>query len=207
MDALDVPEQTMSQAVRKDPLVSVLPISVEEYLAAERVAECKHEYIDGYVYALAGASREHNRLAVNLQGVLWRHLQDSPCEVLNSDMRLRVSPTKYLYPDLMVCCDPTDDAPYHVDRPCVVVEVLSHDTRRHDQTEKARLYWSVPSIEQYVMIEQDDLGVHVLSRGDDRWNWATLTQPDQELIIPSLDFRVPLSTLYARTDLLASDES
>src|SRR5947209_20560256 len=104
-------------------------ISVEEYLEGEKFSEVRHEYIGGHVYAMAGASDDHNRIAVNIVGELRERLRGKKCEPFGTDMKLKIPGSQaFYYPDAQVVCDPTDDAKYFRERPAVVFEVASPET-------------------------------------------------------------------------------
>ena len=100
-------------------------VSIEDYLEGEKDSPIRHEYVDGYVYAMAGASDRHNRAALNLASRLNEHLVDGPGEVFISDMKVRVTPTTYYYPDVVVCCDSPPPDPYFRAEPVLIVEVMS----------------------------------------------------------------------------------
>src|SRR2546422_1118794 len=118
-------------------------ISPDEYLEGERSAEVRHEYVDGYVYAMAGASDDHNRITRNILTALDNALQGKPCEPFATDMKVKIPPALadiYYYPDVLVACDPSDDAKYFRERPSVIFEVISPDTERVDRRGKAIVF-------------------------------------------------------------------
>ncbi len=142
-------------------------VSIADYLADEIAANEKHEYLGGYVYAKAGGRVAHNRITTNITVALGSALQGSPCQPYNSDMKVRVqlpSHTRFYYPDVSVVCDsnPPDDT--FQDQPVVIVEVLSRDTRRIDETEKKEAYLTIPSLQAYLLVEQDSSKVTVHRR-------------------------------------------
>src|SRR3989442_10570028 len=137
---------------------SMFWISPEEYLEGERIAEVKHEYVAGRVYAMAGASDNHNRISGNIFAALHHHLRGKPCDVFTNDMKVRTAPehgSSFYYPDVVVACDPTDNAKYYRERPLYVFEVISPDTERTDRREKAISYYYIPTIEAYIIADQD----------------------------------------------------
>lgn len=184
-----------------EPLFAERLLTPEEYLAAEEAAEVKHEYLGGRVYAFAGASLDHDRLAANLAFRLRSRLGEGPCEVFGSDVLVRASEDVYYYPDLTVCCEFTEDETRVISRPRVVVEIASPTTKRIDEGEKAHAYWRVPSIETYVLVEQDVLRVRVLRRGADYWEPELLTELTDRLRLEGLGFETTLAEIYARTRL------
>src|SRR6266404_4951317 len=112
-------------------------LSVEDYLKGERVSEIRHEYVGGYVYAMAEASDDHNRIAGNIFGELHQRLRGKRCEPFMADMKLKISGGHaFYYPDVLVAGDPSDKARYFRERPTVVFEVLSPETERSDHREK-----------------------------------------------------------------------
>jgi Uma2 family endonuclease len=133
-------------------------MSPDEYLAFEREAECKHEYWHGEVFAMAGASREHNLLVSNLVHLLVGALQDRPCEVYPSDMRVSAASAKvFTYPDVSVVCSGpnfADDAQDTLLNPVVIIEVLSDSTEAYDRGKKFEYYRTIPSLQHYLLVAQ-----------------------------------------------------
>ncbi|EIJ34232.1 Uma2 family endonuclease [Thiothrix nivea] len=128
----------MAQALSKHP-----PVSPEQYLLDENdnPGGIRHEYVNGYVYAMAGASRGHNRVAMNLAATLHSHLKKSHCEVFQSDMKVGIrhqDDVRFYYPDIQVSCEEESDAYYNTS-PCLIIEVLSESTARKDRTENLLL--------------------------------------------------------------------
>ena len=168
-------------------------ISVEAYLADELNADTKHEYIDGDVYAMAGASKNHESISGNVLAELRQHLKNTPCRPFGSDIKVKIG-NQFFYPDVMVVCDDKTDNPYYTEAPILLVEVLSKSTRRTDETIKRVAYSSLPSVQEYVLIEQDFVDVEVCRRssgwvsnhyflGDDVW-------------FESLDFNLAVEEIY-----------
>jgi Uma2 family endonuclease len=135
-------------------------ISPEEYLEAERRAETRSEYFAGQVFALAGASREHNVVVTNLVIDLGTQLKGRPCELYASDMRLRIPATGlYTYPDVTVVCGVPQFEDHHTDtllNPTVLIEVLSDSTERHDRGRKAEDYRRIVSLVEYLLVDQKE---------------------------------------------------
>jgi len=140
-------------------------ISEEDYLAGELISEIKHEYIDGHVYAMAGASRNHERIAGNVFGELSNFLKSKPSEPFRSDLKIKAG-SRFFYPDVMVVCDEQSRHDYYTDSPVIVVEVLSKASRRIDETTKRIAYQSIPSLKEYVLIEQDFVDVEVCRKSE-----------------------------------------
>lgn len=130
-------------------------LSIEEYLALETSSDLKHEYVLGQVYALAGASEDHNRLALNIAAALLPAARRRGCRVVGSDQRLQAGEALYYYPDVQVLCDATDHDPLIKRRPCVVVEVSSERTEAIDRREKLLVYRGIASLSLYLIVAQD----------------------------------------------------
>jgi Uma2 family endonuclease len=173
-------------------------ISVEDYLQGELVSEIKHEYIDGYVYAMAGASTNHGRIASNVSGELRQHLKNLPCDVLIADFKVNVNRRKFFYPDVVVICDHDNGDDYYTEKPLLIVEVLSSSTQRKDRTLKRLAYQSLPSLQEYVLIEQDFVDVEV-SRRSANWDSHHYFLGD-EIYFESVDLTLPVTEIYRRVD-------
>ncbi len=176
-------------------------ISPDDYLAGESESDVRHEYVGGRVFAMAGASADHNRIAGNIFRELGNHLEGHPCEAFSNDMKIRTHREVFYYPDVMVCCDPADNARYYRERPRYVFEVLSDETRRTDEREKALAYFHTPSVEAYILVEQAKRQVTVFRRdGGTWWQAECLTHPGDVVRLDSLGFAISLERIYRRTE-------
>lgn len=174
-------------------------LSEQEYLESEKISAIKHEYIKGEIYAMAGASKNHQRIIGNLARKLGNFLDGSRCEVFFSDMKVRIdNGTKYFYPDLIVVCEEDNEDAYFTQTPRIIVEVLSSSTRQFDRTLKRQLYQSIPSVEEYVLIEQDFVEIEV-SRRADAWR-STAYYWGDTVYFQSLDFSSPVIDIYQRVE-------
>jgi Uma2 family endonuclease len=171
-------------------------ISVQDYLEGEKDSPIRHEYVEGHLYAMAGASDRHNRAALNVASRLNQHLVDGPCEVFMSDMKLKVSANVYYYPDISVCCDAAPRDPYFREEPVLIIEVLSPTTERIDQHEKLVAYRGMPSLRQYVLISQDQILVQVHRRAGQGWQQETLTHATDLLALDSVGLNITLAEVY-----------
>lgn len=142
-------------------------ITEEQYLQGELVAEIKHEFIDGEVYAMAGTNEAHNLLSINMLSELRNKLKDTPCRTFIADMKVKVA-NDFFYPDVMVVCQQDNEFEYYKQSPVIIVEVLSKSTRRFDKTAKRLKYQNIPSLEEYVLIEQS-IGEIEVFRKKDHW--------------------------------------
>jgi Uma2 family endonuclease len=176
-------------------------ISPEEYLAGERSSEIRHEYVGGHVYAMAGASDDHNRIAGNIFAELRERLRGKRCEPFMVDMKLKLADSQaFFYPDVLVACDPADNEKYFRERPIAVFEVLSPDTERTDQREKRLAYAQIPSMRLYVLVAQDKCELTVLRRGQTGpWKEEVITKRTDILRLPELEADIPVEHIYERT--------
>lgn len=172
-------------------------ITIDEYIAGELVREVRHEYIGGQVYAMSGGSEAHNVLSGNLYAAMRQHFRGKPCKVFMADMKLRLNIAEddiFYYPDLLITCDPADDAKYYKTQPLVLVEVLSPSTERLDRREKFLSYQKLPSLREYVLVNQEKMLVTVFRKETD-WKPEHLGQGDS-LRLGSIDFSLSLADVY-----------
>jgi Uma2 family endonuclease len=175
-------------------------VSVEEYLEGERNSQVRHEYVEGHVYAMAGASDDHNRIAGNIFSFLHSALRGKPCEPFINDMKAKIQlASAFYYPDVLVACDPTDKEKYYRERPVVIVEVLSPETRRTDEREKAVAYRLVSSVEVYLLVEQDRSRITALHRADNDWRREVIEGRTVALKLECLGVEIPMERIYERT--------
>jgi Uma2 family endonuclease len=179
---------------------SLKRISVEKYLTGELNAEVKHEYLGGYVYAMAGGRVAHNRIATNATVALGSRLQGRPCQPYNSDMKVRVqlsSHTRFYYPDVSVVCDSNSAEASYQDRPVVIVEVLSRDTRRTDETEKKDAYLTIPTLHAYLLVEQETARVIVHRRSEQGFIEEVYQGLESVIPLEAIDAELPLKEVYS----------
>lgn len=171
------------------------PITIEEYLAGEHNAAIRHEFVAGQVYAMAGASDRHNRIAGNLYAALTTRL-DGPCEPFISDMKLYVAPDLFYYPDVMVSCDDPVTDPYFRTHPILLIEVVSPTTERTDRREKLSAYLSIPSLQEYLLIMQDRIEVKFHRRGENRWQEEFYRDIADNVRFDSVGLTLSVETIY-----------
>ena len=175
-------------------------ISEEEYLDGELISELKHEYIDGFVYAMAGASAKHNSICMNIANSLFNELKKrgSPCRVFSSDMKVKISDliNSFFYPDVMVVCDidNKDEDDYYQSSPAIIVEVLSKSTRKNDLSTKKLTYFNIPTLQEYVLIEQDLCEINVFRKSDD-WRPSIYFLGD-EISFESINTTISVEDIY-----------
>ncbi|WP_103667071.1 Uma2 family endonuclease [Pseudanabaena sp. BC1403] len=179
--------------------------SADEYLRWEEQQEEKHEYIDGQVYAMAGASENHVDITTNLTVILSNHLRGKDCKLFPSDMRLNIASKKiYYYPDLLVTCDERDRFnKKQKNYPCLIIEVLSESTESKDRGVKFANYQTIQSLQEYVLISQWEQRVEVFRRSEKFWVLQTYTVG--ELIeLQSINLQISIDAIYEDVDLLAA---
>lgn len=178
-------------------------ISPAEYLARELDSPIKHEYVGGVLYAMSGARVRHNRISVAILLALGAQLRGSKCEPFNSDMKVRIQlPThvRFYYPDAMVVCQTNGDEDAYQDQPKVVVEVLSSRTRRQDLGEKCEAYLKIPSLNVYLLVEQDEPIVVVYRRSDQGFQREVYQGLESVIELPEIGCQLPLSEVFDRVE-------
>ena len=188
--------------------MGVLPVaklSVEEYLALDRVAEVPSEYHDGVMLPIETASVAHSAIQVNLARRLAERLDDKPCRVYALSLRVRATPAKYLLPDLMIVCGKlalTDEHQDTLTNPKVIVEVLSPSTKDYDYGTKFALYRLIESFEEYILVAQDQPRVEIFRKTPDkRWLLSTYEGLDAAAEVGSLGISFQLAEVYAGVEL------
>lgn len=186
----------------------------EEYLTFERRSEIKHEYLQGEVFAMAGASYEHNQITANVARALGVQLGDRPCDVLTNDMRVSVPDTDmFTYPDVVVVCgEPrfTDDALDTLINPTVIVEVLSTSTEGYDRGLKFAYYRTIASLTDYVLIAQDRLSIeHYVRQEDGTWRLHDAGNQNGRITLASVGCELNIAAVYRRVNLavVAEDQA
>lgn len=173
-------------------------ITLSEYLDGELVSQVRHEYAHGRVYAMSGASERHNLINGNLFARLHGAAAEAGCRLFMSDMKLRIGELVY-YPDLLVCCDPSDDDAYLKYRPCLIVEVLSPSTERIDRGEKLGNYLRMPSVEAVLLLSQESVQAELWCRQPDgSFQHEMHDSAAAVLSLPCPRLKVPLAEVYAR---------
>ena len=178
-------------------------LTAEEYLQLEREAESKSEYVNGHLYAMAGARVNHNQIAANIGGMLWSQLRNRPCRVFGSDMKVRIDKANaFRYPDVSGLCGPIlfhDSVQDAFCNPSVIIEVLSPATELLDRGEKFTLYRLLDSLVEYVLVRSDRVEVEVFTRDSDgRWTSIIYNEPADCFALPSLDGTLSLAEIYEK---------
>ena len=177
-------------------------LTPEEYLAWERKAPFKNEYLSGRILAMSGASRAHNLITGNILTGLNNQLVNRDCEAYASEMRVKARPiTSYFYPDVTVVCDEPrfeDDVFDTLLNPTVVVEVLSRSTATYDKGEKFEAYKQIMSLQEYILVSQDRVNVERHFRLGTQWKAIEFQTPADVLPLDSIRCELPLGHIYRR---------
>ncbi len=187
-------------------------LTPEEYLALERQAETKSEYWNGDMYAMAGASRAHSTIVINLVVGLGGQLEKRPCEMHSNDMRVKVRPSGlYTYPDVVIVCGKAQFEDRHEDtlvNPTVIVEVLSPSTEAYDHGVKFEFYRKLASLSDYLLIAQDRPFIdHYARQPDDKWLLSMVKGLDAVAHIASIGCDLRLADVYDKVEFPAIEET
>ena len=172
-------------------------IDEQEYIQGELNSTIKHELIDGEVFAMVGASAVHNLISLNIAGALHQHLKGKPCRPYMNDMKVRITENFY-YPDVLVDCSKLSPNMYFVETPILIVEVLSASTKSYDKTFKLQEYQRIPTLQEYLMVDQDREWVELRSRLDD-WHPQYYEMGD-ELMLQSVGLKLAVADVYDGID-------
>jgi Uma2 family endonuclease len=175
-----------------------------EYLALERKADIRSEYIAGRMVEMPRTNRWHSLISGNLHGEIWTQMRGRNCEVHMNDMRVKVSPTGlYTYPDLVAVCGEALLEDEHVDtlvNPTVIIEVLSESTEAYDRGEKFAHYRRLETLREYVLVAQNKVRIEHFRREGEEWILSEVSAPDATLHLGSIDCHVRVATIYERVE-------
>lgn len=174
-----------------------------DYLAFERQSETRHEFRQGAVVAMAGASRVHNLIVAALSAKLYAQIEERPCELYSENMRVKVSATGlYTYPDVIVTCEPPRFEDAHGDsllNPAFIAEIVSPSTEAYDRGEKFRHYRALPALRTYVLIAQRMVLLECFERqADDSWKLTAFSDPAAQVDFPAIACAITLGDLYRK---------
>ena len=177
--------------------------TVAEYLELEEQAEFKSEFVDGEIVSMAGATANHNKIALNFCRLFPVSIDGQDYDIFMSDMRLWMPDySRYTYPDVMVVAGQpifTDEKQTAITNPCLIVEVLSNSTQEYDRASKFKLYRSISSFREYVLVYQNNYCVEQYIKQDDgRWILTEYLEEDAVLKLESVSFEISLRDLYKR---------
>ncbi len=172
-------------------------ITEEDYLEGELHSDIKYEYIDGFVYAMSGAKVNHNQISGNVFTEMKIHLKGNLCRPFTSDMKVKTG-SKYFYPDVLVDCSNIKGSDTFTEYPSIIVEVLSKSTRKMDETSKKIAYMTIPTLQEYVLIEQDFVDVEVFRKSND-WRSDHYFLGD-DITFESIGLTLSVEEIYERVD-------
>ena len=176
-------------------------LTVEEYLKAEESSEIRYEYLGGQVFAMSGGSKEHNLITLNIASRLRSHVRGGSCSVFMSDMKVKLELANkgksiFYYPDVVVSCDSEDQDRFFLNYPCLIIEVLLPSTETTDKREKLVNYRTLKSLQEYVLVSQDEVKVEVY-RKDAQGNWSLIILgKDDELHLDSIGATLTMTEIY-----------
>lgn len=172
--------------------------TVEQYFAVDDNSPLKHEFRDGVIYAMGGATDDHGRIAGNIFAAIHAHLPDR-CDVILGDMRLKsraLADDAYYYPDVLVTCSDLDRAKIYREQPALLVEVLSTSSERIDRSEKFLAYTQIPSLQEYLIVAQSVPQIDIFRRRD-AWRGESYFLQDQ-ITLESIALTLPVAQIYRR---------
>jgi Uma2 family endonuclease len=185
-------------------------LTPEEYLEMEAASNIKHEYIAGEIYAMAGATDTHITIALNMAILLRSHLRSSGCQVYISDMKVRIeTKNRFYYPDVLVTCEPKDrENSTYKQFPNLIIEVLSDSTEAFDRGDKFADYQSLPSLQEYVLINPKKARIECFRRKDDGlWLLQFYELQDSQFELASVEFTGEMNQVYEEVDFVGQADS
>ena len=176
-------------------------ISIEDYLQGEKISQTRHEFIGGEVYAMAGASERHHRICANLFIKLDSHLENSKCDAFITDMKLKADEKTFYYPDVFVDCGKNPESEYYRENPVLIIEVTLPSTQQTDRREKLRAYQQIPSVIEYLIVEQDKIKLELhRHQSDGRWITYFYNDEEETISFESIDLTLEISEIYRRVN-------
>lgn len=192
----------------REPMVAYgkKTFTIEEYLDYENASPEKHEYYQGEIFAMAGASLRHNLIFSNLFTEIGIRLKGKKCKPYGSDMRTHIPEnTLFTYPDISIVCGDIIDSPWDKNsntRPAVIIELLSATTKNYDRGEKFALYRDIPSLKEYILVDSESIHIEAFRLNDSaRWELQEYKSIAEVLEIKAVEISVPVSDIYEGTKL------
>ncbi|MFC4210130.1 Uma2 family endonuclease [Pedobacter lithocola] len=180
--------------------------SVEEYLEMEKASQEKHEYFQGEIFAMSGASTNHNEIFTNLFVEIGNNLRGKKCRPFGSDMRMQI-PTNglFTYPDISIYCNNAKQSEADSEsfiEPTVIIEILSPSTKNYDRGHKFELYKDIPTLKEYILIDSESVMVEAFYLNDkQQWALKKHKEISHTLQFISMGFEVALIDIYSRVKL------
>lgn len=179
-------------------------MTVAKYIEWEKRQEVKHEYIDGKIIEISGGTGNHSKIMVNINAAIYNQIEHSNCVVHSSEMRIRVSENRYVYPDLSALCGEEvyeDESEVTLLNPMLVVEVTSPCSQIRDRVDKLSLYLDAPSIEAYLIVDQVGPRADLYTRSENGWRASAFDHAEDVIPLTAIDCELPLAQVYRGIDL------
>jgi len=188
-----------------------MKFTIEEYLAREEQSDIKHEYYQGEVFAMSGASMPHNIIHSNLFGSIANFLKGKSCRPFGSDLRVHIpTNTLFTYPDITIVCDKIEtrnNDQYNLLNPAVIIEILSRTTRDYDRGTKFNLYRAIPSLKEYILVDSEAIKIEAFYINPNKhWELQEYRQQEALLHIQTIGYSLPLADIYEDTGLIEGNE-
>ena len=183
-------------------------ITFEEYLALEQDNDGRHEFYDGKLIPIEATTKAHNRIKRNLiRQIETPAFDKSSCELFDENVLTQLTEKKkYVYPDIVISCDPNDNDPLIVKSPTIIIEILSPSTKKYDKTVKFFAYQRIPTLQQCIFVAQDTIEVKSFQRSkDNQWILTTLESLADKLQIPSLNLVIKLEDIYSNINIIEAE--
>ncbi len=185
----------------KEPAPKLNYISPEQYLEMERISEIKHEYYKGEIFAMSGASWEHNVITYNINRIVAPFVHKKGCKLFGSDLRVHIPENSlFTYPDFTIVCENYHSAIMYADNltnPSVIIEILSKSTRDYDRGTKFNLYRNIKTLKEYLLIDSTSISIEIFARqNDNSWILTEFKQLSESFTITSIGLTLQLNELY-----------
>lgn len=182
-----------------DKAIEERKYTYEEYLQLEKDTDIRHEFWNGEVFAMAGGTRNHNKIGSNINNALGNHFNPKGCETFFNDVKLELGKQNYyVYPDVILTCDRDDNDVYLVKRPSLIVEVLSKSTESYDRSVKLAQYRKIKSLRYYLLVSQVKPLVEVYGRANEEsvFTYEVYESLEEIIKLPALEFEMPMREVY-----------
>jgi Uma2 family endonuclease len=181
-------------------------MTVEEYFQLEEASPERHEYVDGEVYAMAGASFAHNQISSNVQANIFQHVANAPCRIYGSDLKVHVkTESAFVYPDLSIICGQPQILEGQNDiiiNPSVIIEIVSESTEAYDRGKKFMLYRQIPSLKEYILIASEWISVErFMKNANGIWELNEHSNWDSSLLVETIQYSLTLGSIYKDVEL------
>jgi Uma2 family endonuclease len=178
----------------------VMPfVTEEDYLEMEAASSIRHDYVEGYIYAMAGGTKSHNKIAINIGAALHQQVKGTACDVFLSDVKLKIADRHcYYYPDIMLGCSRDETDELSLSKPCLLIEVLSKSTETTDRREKLAAYQSISSLREYCLVAQDKPCLERYHRLNENALWYLMVYEKGDSVqFSCIDYTLSMDDIYA----------